>query len=497
MEVQDPAGLTRGLGSQWEGKVLHANKAGRELLQRIPLDQVKQERHEGLLQHWEAQWQEFLRKMESPHSDWGTPLLPDEPSPWVDTKAFLASFEQVAKACRWPREEWAAQLRPALSGEAERAFNSLDAGDREDYGKVKAAILRGDAMSREERRQRFRRFCYQEAEGPRGAYGHLQDLCRGWLKVERHSKEQILELLILEQFLAILPPEMQSWVRECSPETCAQAVTLAEDILQMQREAERCEKQVPFEDAAGSSFEASQALRDAEQVPPSMETKQEDDNGEEASLLGGQGWLTVDVGGNHVPEDSGKAQPCGATTASLEDRGHGQANVSKSQHRAESQQETHPEGGPLPSSEGHMELRGLAVQQRASVGKRQNLYGAYGKSFARSSCSAKNSRMCKRGKRHRCLDCGKCFLYRSGLAAHRRIHTGEKPYVCSECGKSFACSSDCSRHKRTHTEEKPYECPQCGKRFRQRFSLSRHRRVHVAEDPCTRSDRRESAAALA
>ncbi|CAI5768515.1 zinc finger and SCAN domain-containing protein 30-like [Podarcis lilfordi] len=495
MEVQNPAGLTRGLGSQWEGKVLHENKAGSitEFVQRIPPDQVKQEQHEGLLQHWEAQWQEFLRKMESPHSDWGAPLLPDEPSPWVDTKGFLASFEQVAKACRWPPEEWAAQLWPALSGEAKRAFNSLEAGDREDYGKVKAAILRGDAMSREERRQRFRRFCYQEAEGPRGAYGHLQDLCRGWLKVERLSKEQILELLILEQFLAILPPEMQSRVRNCGPETCAQAVALAEDILQMQREVERCEQQVPFEDAAGSSFEASQ-------VPPSMETKQEDDSGEEASLLGGQGWLTVDVGGKHAPEDSGKAQPRGAMTAYPEDRAHGQANVSKSQPKAESQQETHPEeraGGPLPSREGHMDLGGLAVQQRPSVGKRQNLHGTYGKSFAHSSSSAKYSRMCKRGKRHRCLDCGKCFLYRSGLAAHRRIHTGEKPYVCSQCGKTFACSSDCNRHQKTHTEEKPYQCPQCGKRFRQQFSLSRHRRVHVAEDLCAHSDRGESAAALA
>uniref|UniRef100_A0A8C5WVS4 SCAN box domain-containing protein n=1 Tax=Laticauda laticaudata TaxID=8630 RepID=A0A8C5WVS4_LATLA len=91
--------------------------------------------------------------------------------------------------------------------------------------------------------EHFRRFCYQEAEGPRGAYSRLQELCHQWLKVEHHSKEQILELLILEQFLAILPPEIQSWVRGNSPETCIQAVSLAEDFLQMQEEGHQHQEQ--------------------------------------------------------------------------------------------------------------------------------------------------------------------------------------------------------------------------------------------------------------
>nr|XP_028573537.1 zinc finger and SCAN domain-containing protein 16-like [Podarcis muralis] len=92
--------------------------------------------------------------------------------------------------------------------------------------------------------QHFRGFCYQEAEGPRGAYTRLQELCSQWLNMERHTKEQILELLILEQFLNVLPPEIQSWVRECSPETCSQAVTLAEGFLRVQQETQRQGKEV-------------------------------------------------------------------------------------------------------------------------------------------------------------------------------------------------------------------------------------------------------------
>ncbi|XP_015281040.1 PREDICTED: uncharacterized protein LOC107122452 [Gekko japonicus] len=218
----------------------HVHQAGsiQEFLQRRPGEHIKREQDERQFQQWEDQLQDFLKTVESPQSGWGAPLTPEETSPWDDTKAFLASFEEVAEACRWPREEWVTRLLPALSGEAEQAFSRLDPRDREDYGKVKAALLRGDAMRRERMRQYFRCFRYQEAEGPRGAYSRLWELCHGWLRVEKHTKEQILELLVLEQLLTILPQEMQSWVRERGPETGVQAVALAEDFLLKQQEQE-------------------------------------------------------------------------------------------------------------------------------------------------------------------------------------------------------------------------------------------------------------------
>nr|XP_056723199.1 zinc finger protein 396-like [Euleptes europaea] len=191
----------------------------------------REEPAKGLHQRWEAQWQDFLRSLESPHTGWGGADLIDEPSPWEDAKAFLASFEQVAKACQWPREEWAAQLLPALSGEAQQAFVSLEARDREDYRKVRAAILRWEANRMETLRQHFRQFRSQEVEDPRRIYSQLQELCRQWLRPESHSKEQILELLILEQFLAILPPELQRWIRASCPENCTQAAALVDVFL--------------------------------------------------------------------------------------------------------------------------------------------------------------------------------------------------------------------------------------------------------------------------
>uniref|UniRef100_A0A6I8MY44 SCAN box domain-containing protein n=1 Tax=Ornithorhynchus anatinus TaxID=9258 RepID=A0A6I8MY44_ORNAN len=78
--------------------------------------------------------------------------------------------------------------------------------------------------------QRFRRFRYQEASGPREALGRLRELCRLWLRPDRRTKEQILDLLVLDQFLAILPAEIQAWVRFHRPESGEEAAAVVEDL---------------------------------------------------------------------------------------------------------------------------------------------------------------------------------------------------------------------------------------------------------------------------
>ena len=97
------------------------------------------------------------------------------------------------------------------------------------------------SYSRELSRQRFRQFCYQETPGPREALSQLRELCRLWLSPETHTKEQILELLVLEQLLTILPEELQAWVREHHPESGEEVVTVLEDL---ERELDEPRQQV-------------------------------------------------------------------------------------------------------------------------------------------------------------------------------------------------------------------------------------------------------------
>ncbi|XP_062993641.1 zinc finger and SCAN domain-containing protein 20-like [Elgaria multicarinata webbii] len=206
------------------------------------------ETQEGLPQHWAVQWLEELKASQAFSGDGQNPPLksPQLPqlSPGADIEIYLATFERVAMACRWPKVEWVTRLVPLLSRDAQQAYNSLDPRDAGDYVRVKAAILRGDAVSAETRRRRFRQFRYHEAEGPREACSLLWELGRCWLKPESRTKEQILELLVLEQFLTVLPEEMQRWVWECHPETCAQAVALAEEFQEGQLKAKAWEGQV-------------------------------------------------------------------------------------------------------------------------------------------------------------------------------------------------------------------------------------------------------------
>lgn len=85
-------------------------------------------------------------------------------------------------------------------------------------------------------RQNFRNFPYPDLAGPRKALNQLRELCLKWLRPEIHSKEQILELLVLEQFLSILPGEVRTWVKSQYPRNSEEVVTLVEDLTQILKE---------------------------------------------------------------------------------------------------------------------------------------------------------------------------------------------------------------------------------------------------------------------
>ena len=112
----------------------------------------------------------------------------------------------------------------------------------EDHPKNQGLSLPENQLpAREIFRQQFRHFCYQDSPGPRLALSRLQELCHQWLRPEMHTKEQILELLVLEQFLTILPEELQAWVREHRPVSGEEAVIVLEDL---ERELDEPREQV-------------------------------------------------------------------------------------------------------------------------------------------------------------------------------------------------------------------------------------------------------------
>lgn len=72
----------------------------------------------------------------------------------------------------------------------------------------------------EELRIRFRRFSSSEESDPIKALRRLRELCGLWLRPDLHTKEQMVDRLVLEQFVMCMPPEIQVLVRSSGAETC-------------------------------------------------------------------------------------------------------------------------------------------------------------------------------------------------------------------------------------------------------------------------------------
>uniref|UniRef100_A0ABM5FI97 Zinc finger BED domain-containing protein 6-like isoform X1 n=2 Tax=Pogona vitticeps TaxID=103695 RepID=A0ABM5FI97_9SAUR len=226
---------------------------------------VKEEPEEGPSMNWDSQLQDFLRTLQAPQFSGETaPLLGPRPCGGPETRE--ATTQTTAEAMKWPKGLWVSSDLVSFLEEAKQDPETQLEATHE--GKGKEDPLAGEPTWSEMQRQRFRSLGYRGANGPRELCRQLQESCRQWLKPERRTKEQILELVTLEQFLAILPLEMQSWVRKEGPKTCAQAVMLAEDFLLRQQKARGGEQQI-----TGVLKEASVDLPASDQaVPDTVET---------------------------------------------------------------------------------------------------------------------------------------------------------------------------------------------------------------------------------
>ncbi|KAK7889409.1 hypothetical protein WMY93_024969 [Mugilogobius chulae] len=152
-------------------------------------------------------------------------------TPEDDIEHFLITFERMAKVCRWPKEEWAVRLVPLLTGKARSAFVQMDIRHSNKYGRVKEAILSKYEITDETYRRRFRSLKLEPDETPRELYVRLKDLLNRWLQPEKSSQEDVWEKLILEQFLRMVNPELEIWIRERDPDSAEEAARLAEAFL--------------------------------------------------------------------------------------------------------------------------------------------------------------------------------------------------------------------------------------------------------------------------
>uniref|UniRef100_A0A8C0JEW6 SCAN box domain-containing protein n=1 Tax=Chelonoidis abingdonii TaxID=106734 RepID=A0A8C0JEW6_CHEAB len=95
-----------------------------------------------------------------------------------------------------------------------------------DYTCVKVAILDALDISPETFRQLFWILTYPMHTHPRLVAQDLREACKQWLQPE--SLQEILEVLVINQYMKRLPPDLRAWVSQKEPSTYKKAVTLVE-----------------------------------------------------------------------------------------------------------------------------------------------------------------------------------------------------------------------------------------------------------------------------
>nr|XP_056723038.1 zinc finger and SCAN domain-containing protein 12-like [Euleptes europaea] len=471
---------------------------------------------EGLAQRWEAQWQEVLKAVQ--------PLTSGQEAPqrsktlaWDDTKALS---EATSDTGQWPSGEGCTRLLAEDDGGGLPALSHPDDGEN---GTGEEEPMRKEARDAEMQRRRFRQLNYREAEGPRKVCRRLQELCRRWLRPERHTKEQILELVVLEQLLAILPQEIQSWLRDCCPQACSHAVVLAEDFLRgQQRETQMT---APCEDMVVVSSDSEWSPLSSGPGRSRLDSLSFSGPGKDRCLhvypiSPGEGTLNWNNLGPSQQGGSERLVPFGILSGQsglLDGRcgpqqGHGTeppptweeiTRCSEGMYETVVRLEEHKHWC-LECGESFPDASQLTEHQKMHPRPKRPECPKCRKSFRDVSQVLRHQTVHSGEKPYSCFECGQSFTQKPALIKHQQKHQEDEPYSgferdtqrqrthavckrpkCQECGKSFRDLSHVLRHQTVHTGEKPYRCPDCGQGFTQKPALSRHQQKHLESQPYT------------
>uniref|UniRef100_A0A8C0KMH7 Zinc finger and SCAN domain-containing protein 5B-like n=1 Tax=Canis lupus dingo TaxID=286419 RepID=A0A8C0KMH7_CANLU len=377
----------------------------------------------------------------------------------------------------------------------------------------------------------FRAFTSSEKSDPVEELRRLCELCYLWLRPDIHTKEQILDTLVMEQFMISMPQELQALVKESGVRSC-------KDLQDLLRSNQTPKKWVSRPFLMGTELvwglhsmaeaEASDSdtdlVTDLSKKPQSSVSEIHPEDSQkvrELQTLPGISELSRQYGWRMELTSSGKEKKilfikcCVLTLPSTdsmraEDEKNLQEGICVTNMDADIPS-THISERKSPRNPKRRKQKKTSVPQ--NVSQEGTTYLDKGESSGQPASNSVHPvvekatestptacSICKKRFRYKsqfyihwrthtgerpfkCDICSGGFMQPSDLRVHQRIHTGEKPYSCDLCLKTFTHDSTLRSHRRVHTKERPYPCEDCGKAFSHKGNLNVHRRTHSGIKP--------------
>ena len=158
-----------------------------------------------------------------------------------DVDSYLEHFERIAALHHWSRNVMALRLLPLLKGQARDCVRDLSNEDITDYDVIKRALLFRFKRTPEYFRKKFRSSRREEGESYLQAVNKMVDQAKKWCTMkgcDRADPRQVWDLFMQEACFQLLPPELETRVREREPESYQDIAKFA-DIVSEARSATR------------------------------------------------------------------------------------------------------------------------------------------------------------------------------------------------------------------------------------------------------------------
>ncbi|XP_069089507.1 uncharacterized protein [Pleurodeles waltl] len=144
-----------------------------------------------------------------------------------DPDSFFTNFERVASSAQWPEDRWGQYIAPLLTGTLQSAYQAANPGGITPYSEIKKSVLERVGHNTEYYRTKFRKVKWGPNEDPRTYYYRVKDLGLKWLGLLGTEREDIVKVIVLEQYLDSLPSNTRNWIRQHPKVDTETAVDLA------------------------------------------------------------------------------------------------------------------------------------------------------------------------------------------------------------------------------------------------------------------------------